>query len=258
MQLLSFLSQFGKIQNVKLSRSKRTGNPRGYAFAQFHDTEVTSIVAETMNGYFLKGERRLVCHVVPPEKIHAKLFQGSKRNLQLCQSGVSSSTRIQYWQDKEREVVNKDRSMVGIKKITKRLLLREKKKREQLKKMGIDYDFPGYSASLDHVKNQKNDEDEQDSSMKKRKVSVDDAETEEEEEVPTPKASKKAKKTKSALVSSSSSPVTKRKISIDKSEKKSNDAASTPKSASGARKVESDLKKNKKKRKSKSGRKSLP
>jgi len=109
-----------------------------------------------MSGYFLMGERRLVCHVVPFEKIHPKLFQGSKRNVQLCESGATSSDRIEYWRAKEREVMNRERSMEGIKKITKRLLSREKKKRERLKALGIEYDFPGYTESVERVKRDEN------------------------------------------------------------------------------------------------------
>ena len=199
---MTFFSQFGKINNVKLSRSKRTGNPRGYAFVEFDDVEVAAIVADTMSGYFLKGERRLVCHVLTKDKVHPKLFQGAKRNLQLSQSETTSSERIQYWQDKERARVNKDRSMEGIQKITKRLLSRERKKRQQLKKMGIDYDFPGYTASYGNAKDSTvTAELSEEENKKKRKVSVDDAETE-EDEVPATKPKKMKKDKKKSKASS--------------------------------------------------------
>lgn len=192
-QILTFFSQFGKVQNVKLSRSKRTGTPRGYAFIEFQELEVAAIVADTMNGYFLKGERRLVCHILPKEKVHPKLFQGAKRNLQLSQSDVTTKERIGYWYDKEREKVNKDRSMEGIQKITKRLLSRERKKRKQLERMGIEYDFPGYAASYETVQ-KNNASGEEEHNEKKRKASVDDAETEDDEVPPTTNKTKKLKK----------------------------------------------------------------
>mmetsp|Transcript_16881 Transcript_16881/g.20618 ORF Transcript_16881/g.20618 Transcript_16881/m.20618 type:complete len:327 (+) Transcript_16881:133-1113(+) len=172
-QILSFFSQFGKITNIKLSRSRRTGTPRGYAFVEYQEEDVASIVAEAMSGYFLMGERRLVCHIVPKEKIHPKLFQGAKRNLAFCNSGMTSSSRIEYWQDKNRKVVNQERSIQGIKKITKRLLGREKKKRQQLEKLGIDYDFPGYAASAERVGEDKSEKIQEKS--KKRKVSEDES-----------------------------------------------------------------------------------
>lgn len=225
-QILTFFSQFGQITNIKLSRSRRTGNPRGYAFVQFDDVEVASIVADTMGGYLLMGERKLVCHVVPKDKVHPKLFQGSKRNLQLCQSDKSSRDRIEYWQDKERAKVNKERSMEGMKKITKRLLSREKRKREQLKLLGIDYDFPGYAGSAEHIQNENDDsptplandgkaEINGKETKKKRKVSVGELENEAEVIDQTNKNEKEndgGKKKKK-----------KRKVSMETSENKSAD-----------------------------------
>ena len=61
-ELLGFLSQFGVVTKIKLSRSRKTANPRGFCFCEFANSEVASIVAETMNGYFLQ-DKRLVCHV---------------------------------------------------------------------------------------------------------------------------------------------------------------------------------------------------
>lgn len=189
-QILKFFSQFGRITNVKLSRAKRTGNPRGYAFIKFDDKEVASIVADTMSGYILMGERRLVCHVVPKDKIHPKLFQGAKRNLQLAQNDVPSSEKIEYWQNKEREAVNKDRSMEGIKKITQKLLSRERKKREQLKALGIDYDFPGYKASAARVNGAVTEEKPKEE-KKKRKVSLDAEDRSDSNQSPSKKAKTK-------------------------------------------------------------------
>jgi nucleolar protein 15 len=129
-QLLQFLSQFGKVTNIKLSRSRRTGNSRGYAFVEFESNEVAAIVADTMSGYFIMGERRLVCHIVPQDKIHPELFRGAKENLAYSQAGHTSSFRLKKLHDSERKNVNGSKSLDQMKKITKRLLNREKKKRE--------------------------------------------------------------------------------------------------------------------------------
>jgi nucleolar protein 15 len=171
-EILQFLSQFGKVTNVKLSRSKRTGNPRGYAFVEFADMEVAAIVAETMSGYFLLGERRLVCHVVPQDKIHPELFHGAKGNLAQAQAGRTSSDRLKILHQKQMQKVNATKSVTQLNKITKRLLSREKNKREQLKTMGIDYDFPGYTATAT-IK------DVVQESGKKRKISIDENEEKE-------------------------------------------------------------------------------
>lgn len=166
-QILAFLSQFGKITNIKLSRSKKTGNPRGYAFVEFSDEEVAVIVANTMNGYFLKGERRLVCHILPKDKIHSNLFSGSKENLAKCQAGLTASDYLTKMHGKVKMQVNQNRSVEALNKITKRLLSREKKKREQLKNLGIDYEFPGYASSV------KQTEGDPEISERKRRVSID-------------------------------------------------------------------------------------
>ena len=59
-QMKNFFSQFGDINKIRLSRSKRSGRSRGYAFIEFADQEVAKIVAETMNNYLMCG-RLLKC-----------------------------------------------------------------------------------------------------------------------------------------------------------------------------------------------------
>ena len=71
-EMRKFFSQFGKVLKLKLFRSKKSGKSKGYAFIEFEDEEVATIVAEAMHGYFLH-ERQLICHVVPFSKIHAVL-----------------------------------------------------------------------------------------------------------------------------------------------------------------------------------------
>eukprot|EP00878_Enallax_costatus_P039765 GHUV01045666.1.p1 GENE.GHUV01045666.1~~GHUV01045666.1.p1 ORF type:complete len:123 (+),score=43.14 GHUV01045666.1:126-494(+) len=52
-ELLGFFSQFGKLQRVRLSRSKKTAKPKHYAFLEFHHADVAKIAADTMDGYFM-------------------------------------------------------------------------------------------------------------------------------------------------------------------------------------------------------------
>lgn len=136
-EIRGFLNQFGSIRKLRLSRSKKSGNSRGYAFVQFVDPEVAAIVADTMSGYFLM-EKRLVCHIMPRDKCHPELFAGHDRKF----------VKID-WQGLNREQVNKPRTAEGMKKITARLVKREAEKRKKLEALGIDYDFPGYSAGVE-------------------------------------------------------------------------------------------------------------
>eukprot|EP00566_Odontella_aurita_P019155 CAMPEP_0113584956 /NCGR_PEP_ID=MMETSP0015_2-20120614/33397_1 /TAXON_ID=2838 /ORGANISM="Odontella" /LENGTH=310 /DNA_ID=CAMNT_0000490075 /DNA_START=76 /DNA_END=1005 /DNA_ORIENTATION=+ /assembly_acc=CAM_ASM_000160 len=147
-ELRGFLSQFGPVSRLKLSRSPRTGRPRGYAFVEFRGegggagrkgevdaAGVAAAVAETMGGYLI-GERRLVCHVLPRSRVHEKLFKGAKSIV----AGVKSRS------EKNRREVNGSSKKRGntAEKITKGLMSRERKRRKKLEEAGIeDYGFEG-------------------------------------------------------------------------------------------------------------------
>lgn len=137
-QLKSYFEQFGKVLRLRLSRSKKTGGSKGYAFVEFDCDEVAKIVAETMNNY-LMGERLIKCHVIPPEKVHEKLFVGSQR-----QFNKPSQPAVSRY--------NKAHTQEDIKKMTHKLLRKESKLRKRLAENGIDYDFPGFAAQVPQKK----------------------------------------------------------------------------------------------------------
>ncbi|XP_017294832.1 MKI67 FHA domain-interacting nucleolar phosphoprotein [Kryptolebias marmoratus] len=131
-QLRSFFQQFGNVQRLRLSRSKKTGGSKGYAFIQFECDEVAKIVAETMNNY-LMGERLIKCQLMPPEKVHEKLFVGSERMFKKPSNPAVSR-------------YNKKRSAEQVEAMTEKLLRKESKLRKKLAAHGIVYDFPGFAA----------------------------------------------------------------------------------------------------------------
>ncbi|KAM6979341.1 MKI67 FHA domain-interacting nucleolar phosphoprotein [Tautogolabrus adspersus] len=137
-QLKTYFEQFGKVQRLRLSRSKKTGGSKGYAFVEFDCDEVAKIVAETMNNY-LMGERLIKCHVMPPEKVHEKLFDGSKREFK-----KPSYPAVDRY--------NKTRSEEQITKMKEKLLKKESKLRKRLAAHGIEYDFPGFAAQVPQKK----------------------------------------------------------------------------------------------------------
>ncbi|CAK7274888.1 nucleolar protein [Sporothrix epigloea] len=77
-EMRSYFSQFGDIRNLRLSRNRKTGASKHYAFIEFSDREVADIVAKTMDNYLLFGHL-LRCSVVTPERIPANLFKGANR-----------------------------------------------------------------------------------------------------------------------------------------------------------------------------------
>nr|XP_012603272.1 MKI67 FHA domain-interacting nucleolar phosphoprotein isoform X2 [Microcebus murinus] len=127
-QIHDYFSQFGTITRLRLSRSKRTGNSKGYAFVEFESDDVANIVAETMNNY-LFGERLLQCCVIPPEKVHNELFK--EWNTPFKQPSYPAVKRY-----------NQKRTLTQRLKMEKRFKKKEKLLRERLAKKGIDYDFP--------------------------------------------------------------------------------------------------------------------
>uniref|UniRef100_A0A3Q2PYT1 Nucleolar protein interacting with the FHA domain of MKI67 n=1 Tax=Fundulus heteroclitus TaxID=8078 RepID=A0A3Q2PYT1_FUNHE len=137
-QLRSYFEQFGKVLRLRLSRSKKTGGSKGYAFLEFECDEVAKIVAETMNNY-LMGERLIKCQVIPPEKVHEKLFVGSQKMFKRpCDPAVSR--------------YNRKRSAEQIATMTERLLRKESRLRRKLAQHGLHYHFPGFAAQVPQKK----------------------------------------------------------------------------------------------------------
>mmetsp|Transcript_24996 Transcript_24996/g.54810 ORF Transcript_24996/g.54810 Transcript_24996/m.54810 type:complete len:313 (-) Transcript_24996:1110-2048(-) len=136
LDLRRFVSQFGKVYNCRIARKIETGKPKGFAFIRFGDNETAKIVCETLHGYFLE-KQRLVCQLRPS---HPGMFFNtvdliSKRTKKIQLEG----------QQRNKNLANSEKCKV----ITTRLVSREKKKRDRLKELGIDYDFPGYKSNRD-------------------------------------------------------------------------------------------------------------
>ena len=77
-EIKSYFSQFGRVVKLKLARSIKTGNHKGYGFIEFENCEVAKIAAETMNNY-LMFNKLLKCHVIPKEKLNKFTFKGAKK-----------------------------------------------------------------------------------------------------------------------------------------------------------------------------------
>ena len=125
-EMEGFFSQFGVVTNLRLSRSKRTGASKGYAFIEFGDAETASIAAKTMDKYLMHG-KQLVAHVVPPETAsRPKLFKGSDKPFLPRKGG------------KEQREKCDGPNPASLRK-------REQKKRQRLAEQFPGYDYPGYT-----------------------------------------------------------------------------------------------------------------
>ncbi|VDL66706.1 unnamed protein product [Nippostrongylus brasiliensis] len=76
-QLWEYFTQFGKVVRVRVARSLKTGNHKGWAYIGFDDKDVAEIAAETMNGY-LMFEKRLGCKVMDPKNIPKCMKSGPR------------------------------------------------------------------------------------------------------------------------------------------------------------------------------------
>eukprot|EP01016_Furgasonia_blochmanni_P051252 TRINITY_DN8044_c0_g1_i13.p1 TRINITY_DN8044_c0_g1~~TRINITY_DN8044_c0_g1_i13.p1 ORF type:complete len:253 (-),score=52.99 TRINITY_DN8044_c0_g1_i13:261-1019(-) len=139
--LKEFFSQYGDVIKVKLVRSKKTARSKGYAFIQFKYKEVAKIAADNVNGHILYG-RRLV----------SRYLEDDGNGLRFRNAGK----RFKYypWKQIFIKQINKEKSSKEMKKSVFKLLKGEKEKREELARLGINYDFPGYVSSLVDVKPQ--------------------------------------------------------------------------------------------------------
>jgi nucleolar protein 15 len=71
-----YFSQFGRVKRLRLSRNKKTGASKHYAFVEFQSSEVADIVARTMDNYLLFGHI-LRCKFIPADQVHPDLFKGA-------------------------------------------------------------------------------------------------------------------------------------------------------------------------------------
>uniref|UniRef100_A0A8C4FHF2 Nucleolar protein interacting with the FHA domain of MKI67 n=1 Tax=Catagonus wagneri TaxID=51154 RepID=A0A8C4FHF2_9CETA len=137
-QIRAYFSQFGTVTRLRLSRSKKTGNSKGYGFVEFESEDVAKIAAETMHNY-LFGERLLKCHIIPPEKVHEELF----REWHMPFKRPSYPAVKRY---------NQNRTLRQKLRMEERFKKKEKSLRKRLAKKGIDYDFPSLVLHKDEEK----------------------------------------------------------------------------------------------------------
>ena len=77
-EMREYFSQFGNISRLRLSRSRKSGASKHYAFVEFTSTTVAEIVADTMDNYLMFGHI-LKCKLVAKEQIHESIWKGADR-----------------------------------------------------------------------------------------------------------------------------------------------------------------------------------
>jgi len=132
-QMKGFFSQFGTVLKLRLSRNKKTGASKHYAFIEFEDSEIAKIGSETMNGYLFE-DRRIICKVIPKEKIHENLWIGANKVFKPKGRYIAVAQQ------------NREKSPKQVAKRIKKLIFKDNERKKKLKEIG--YEYPGYESRV--------------------------------------------------------------------------------------------------------------
>ncbi|KAI9873339.1 MAG: hypothetical protein M1830_000519, partial [Pleopsidium flavum] len=129
-EMKAYFSQFGDIRRLRLSRNRKTGQSKHYAFIEFASFEVAKIVADTMNNYLMFGHI-LKCKTVPKEQVHEKLWKGANKRFKKVP-----------WSKLEGRKLEMGMGEAGWEKRIEGEKQRRKAKEEKLKAIGYEFDAP--------------------------------------------------------------------------------------------------------------------
>lgn len=133
-EMRQYFSQFGAITRLRLSRNKKTGASKHFAFVEFDEQSTAEVVAKTMDNYLLFGHI-LKCQVVPKERVHEDLFKGANRRFKKVPWNKMAGKKLEKplsesaWQLKVERENNK-----------------RAEKAKKLKAMGYDFEGPEIKA----------------------------------------------------------------------------------------------------------------
>ena len=134
-QMRAYFGQFGEVVRLRLSRNKKTGKSKHYAYCEFKHPEVAAIVAESMDNYLL-FESVLKVRLMTEKEVHPELWKGANRKFKSVP-----------WRRNARETHDKLRTEEELVKRDASLIANERARRRKIEKAGIEYDFPGYAAA---------------------------------------------------------------------------------------------------------------
>ncbi|KAK6159773.1 hypothetical protein DH2020_003154 [Rehmannia glutinosa] len=129
-EMEAFFKQFGAIKRLRIARNRKTGRSKHFGFIEFESREVAKVVEECMHNY-LMYEHLLQVRLVPPERVHPKLWKGVSRWYQPLD-----------WVQIERKRHDKERTLEQQKKLVAGIMKRDQKRRKRIEAAGIDYECP--------------------------------------------------------------------------------------------------------------------
>jgi nucleolar protein 15 len=142
-EMRAYFSQFGNILKLRLSRNKRTGASRHYAFIQFESAGVADIVAKTMDNYLMFGHL-LKVKFIPEEQVPVNVFKGANKRFKKVPWNKIEGRKLEQGAS---EKVWDDRAG--------REQKRRDEKAEKLKAIGYNFDSPKIKSAKDVSKKEK-------------------------------------------------------------------------------------------------------
>lgn len=130
-EMRQYFSQFGPITKLRLSRNKRTGASKHFAFIEFAESTTAEIVSKTMNNYLLFGHI-LKCRTISKEQVHDDLFKGANRRFKKVPWNKIVGMKL------EKPLAE----AVWEKKVAREQSKRARKA-DKLKALGYEFDVPG-------------------------------------------------------------------------------------------------------------------
>ncbi|KAL8429168.1 hypothetical protein Efla_006304 [Eimeria flavescens] len=129
-QLKGFFSQFGEVCRVRLFRSRKTAQSKGYAFVEFALRDVAAVAAEAMDKYRLFG-RTLVCRLTEAGQVNERVFRNSHKPFKRINWPALAAARY-----------NKPEGQRPSAKEVSALEGKLRRKAKRLKELDIEYEVP--------------------------------------------------------------------------------------------------------------------
>ncbi|KAF9772276.1 hypothetical protein IL306_010058 [Fusarium sp. DS 682] len=129
-EMRQYFEQFGPIIALRLSRNKKTGASKHYAFVKFAEASTAEIVCKTMDNYLLFGHI-LKVRMIPKEQVHEELFKGANRRFKKVPWNKMAGHKL------EKPLTESAWANKVTKENTKR-----SKKAAKLKELGYEFDAP--------------------------------------------------------------------------------------------------------------------
>lgn len=138
-QMRAYFSQFGTVTRLRLSRNKKTGQSKHYAFVEFESAQVAKVVADTMDNYLLFGHI-LKVKLMSEDQIRDDLFVGANKKF-----------KVLNWASQNHIATNAPKTRKHWEEVQAKEKEYRQKRSERLKSIGIDYsyDSPAPAAEED-------------------------------------------------------------------------------------------------------------